>query len=59
MIQQSPQILPTVQQIKLRRLQLEVEALWEQVQNQCETATQSLMVSSAIEKNIPNNQPST
>lgn len=48
MIQKSQQILSTVQQIKLRCLQLEVEALWEQVQDRSEPETKSLVLSGSI-----------
>ncbi|MGD1918324.1 MAG: hypothetical protein ACFCAD_05225 [Pleurocapsa sp.] len=41
MIEKS-QVLSTVQQIKLRKLELEVEALREQVQHQCNSEEQSL-----------------
>ena len=42
MIEKS-QVLSTVQQIKLRRLELELEALKEQVEGQCNSERESLI----------------
>ena len=36
-------VLSTVQQIKLRRLELELEALREQVEGQCDSESESLV----------------